>query len=80
MATPNVPPIGLGWLLMPFGTTTLLSAPIRQDLFAPAGMPPQAFNGYSRQLLVSYHGGSFGRATYRCAGGRMTRSEQAGSV
>jgi hypothetical protein len=199
MATPNVPPIGLGWLLMPFGTTTLLSlsgaspgavavlvvvpehdlafaafgndpramalhdqillwllrqhlhvevpdlvseatpvsdltayagtyrsnqlrvdvrvvdgqleeqvtyepldevqeriftrfsggtfplpprrfAPIRQDLFAPAGMPLQAFNGYSRQLLVSYRGGSFGRATYRCAGGRMTRSEQAGSV
>jgi CubicO group peptidase (beta-lactamase class C family) len=25
MATPNVPPIGLGWLLMPFGETTVLS-------------------------------------------------------
>jgi len=49
--------------------------PIRQDLFAPAGMPLQAFNGYSRNLLVSYHGVSNGRAIYRCAGGRMTRRE-----
>jgi CubicO group peptidase (beta-lactamase class C family) len=48
-------------------------APIRRDLFAPAGMPLQAFNGYSRQLLVSYHGVSDGRPSYRCAGGRMTR-------
>jgi hypothetical protein len=24
MGTPNVPPIGLGWLLMPFGATTVL--------------------------------------------------------
>jgi hypothetical protein len=53
-------------------------APIRQDLFAPAGMPLQAFNGYSRQLLVSYHGVSKGRANYRCAGGRMTRREHVG--
>jgi CubicO group peptidase (beta-lactamase class C family) len=53
-------------------------APIREDLFAPAGMPIQAFNGYTRQLLVSYHGVSNGRATYRCAGGRMTRREHAG--
>jgi hypothetical protein len=53
-------------------------APIRKDLFAPAGMPLQAFTGYARQLLVSYHGVSTGRATYRCAGGRMTRREQAG--
>jgi hypothetical protein len=53
-------------------------APIRKDLFAPAGMPLQAFNGYSRNLLVSYHGVSKGRATYRCAGGRMTRREDAG--
>ena len=52
--------------------------PIRKDLFAPAGMPLQAFNGYSRQLLVSYHGVSDGRANYRCAGGRMTRREDAG--
>ena len=52
--------------------------PLREGLFAPAGMPLQAFNGYSRQLLVSYHGGSVGRAHYRCAGGRMTRREPAG--
>jgi hypothetical protein len=25
MGTPNVPPVGLGWLLMPFGKTTVLS-------------------------------------------------------
>jgi CubicO group peptidase (beta-lactamase class C family) len=49
--------------------------PIGKDLFAPAGMPLQAFNGYARVLLVSYHGISNGRANYRCAGGRMTRRE-----
>jgi CubicO group peptidase (beta-lactamase class C family) len=52
--------------------------PLREGLFAPAGMPLQAFNGYSRQLLVSYHGISQGRANYRSAGGRMTRRESAG--
>jgi len=52
--------------------------PIREDLFAPVGMPLQAFNGYSRQVLVSYHGVSKGRANYRCAGGRMTRRQDAG--
>ena len=52
--------------------------PLREGLFAPAGMPLEAFNGYSRQLLVSYHGESSGRASYRCAGGRMTRREHAG--
>jgi CubicO group peptidase (beta-lactamase class C family) len=52
--------------------------PIRKDLFAPAGMPLQAFNGYSRLLLVSYHGVSNGRANYRSAGGRMTRRVHAG--
>jgi len=46
-------------------------APIGQDLFAPAGMPLEAFTGYSRQLLVSFHG-----TEYRCAGGRMSRREQ----
>jgi CubicO group peptidase (beta-lactamase class C family) len=60
----------------PFPTRRFV--PIRQDLFAPAGMPLQAFNGYARQLLVSYHGVSNGHATYRCAGGRMTRREHAG--
>jgi len=52
--------------------------PLRKDLFAPTGMPLGAFNGYSRVLLVSYHGISSGHANYRCAGGRMTRREQAG--
>jgi hypothetical protein len=46
---------------------------VGSDLFAPAGMPLQAFSGYARQLLTSYHGIRDGRATYRCAGGRMTR-------
>jgi len=53
-------------------------APIRKDLFAPAGMPLEAFNGYMRQLLVSYHGVRDGRLDYRCAGGRMTRREHGG--
>ena len=52
--------------------------PIREGLFAPAGMPLQVFNGYSRNLLVSYHGKSSGRANYRCFGGRMTRREHVG--
>jgi CubicO group peptidase (beta-lactamase class C family) len=51
--------------------------PIRKDLFAPAGIPPKAFNGYSRLLLVSYHGSSDGPPDYRCAGGRMTRRDHA---
>jgi hypothetical protein len=52
--------------------------PVGKDVFAPAGMPLQAFNGYMRLLLVSYHELSEGRAMYRCAGGRMTRREHAG--
>lgn len=52
--------------------------PICENLFAPAGMPLQAFNGYSRIMLVSYHGVGQGRANYRCAGGRMTRRADAG--
>lgn len=52
--------------------------PVRKDLFAPVGVPLQAFSGYSRLMLVSYHGTSEGRANYRCAGGRMTRREHAG--
>jgi CubicO group peptidase (beta-lactamase class C family) len=49
--------------------------PAGKDLFAPAGVPPQAFNGYSRQMLVSYHGFRDGRPDYRCAGGRMSRRQ-----
>jgi CubicO group peptidase (beta-lactamase class C family) len=51
--------------------------PLCQDLFAPAGMPLAAFDGYSRMLLVSYHGVGKDQADYRCAGGRMTRREPA---
>ena len=51
--------------------------PVGKDLFAPAGMPLEAFTGYARQLLVSYHGASGGRPGYRCAGGRMTRRDHA---
>jgi hypothetical protein len=51
--------------------------PVRPGLFAPVGMPLQAFNGYSRILLVSYHGDTNGHAKYRCAGGRMTRRQDA---
>src|SRR5262245_18090920 len=53
------------------------SVPIGKDLFAPARMPLEAFNVYTRQLLVSYHGTSQGHATHRSAGGRMTRWERA---
>jgi CubicO group peptidase (beta-lactamase class C family) len=49
--------------------------PIQKDLFAPAGMPLEAFAGYLRLMLVSYHGFSDGRPRYRCAGGRMTRRD-----
>jgi CubicO group peptidase (beta-lactamase class C family) len=50
--------------------------PVGKNLFAPTGMPVQTFSGYGRQLLVSYHGFSEGRATYHCAGGRMSRRER----
>ena len=61
----------------PFPTRRFV--PIGEDLFAPAGMPLQAFDGYSRMLLVSYHGADDGRSNYRCAGGRMTRRDRAGA-
>ena len=51
--------------------------PVGKDLFAPAGMPLAAFNGYSRLILVSYHGIGDGRPGYRCSGGRMTRRDHA---
>jgi hypothetical protein len=47
--------------------------PVGPDLFAPAGIPLPALSGYSRQMLVSYHDVGASGATYRCAGGRMTR-------
>ena len=47
--------------------------PVGDGLFAPAGVPLAAFNGYSRIALVSFHAVTNGRAAYRSAGGRMTR-------
>ncbi|GIF99123.1 serine hydrolase domain-containing protein [Catellatospora citrea] len=47
--------------------------PIRPGLFAPAGYPLEAFDGYLRLLLVSYHDVQDGRARFRNGGGRLTR-------
>lgn len=47
--------------------------PIRPGLFAPAGYPPEMFDGYLRLLLVSYHDVRDGRARFRNGGGRLTR-------
>ncbi|MEV5535647.1 serine hydrolase domain-containing protein [Saccharopolyspora shandongensis] len=47
--------------------------PIRPGLFAPAGYPLEAFDGYLRLLLVSYHDVRDGRARFRNGGGRLTR-------
>jgi hypothetical protein len=49
--------------------------PVGEHLFAPAGVPLDQLTGYSRQLLVSYHGEGL---THRSAGGRMTRRVSAG--
>ncbi|WP_218008935.1 serine hydrolase domain-containing protein [Nocardia jiangxiensis] len=47
--------------------------PIRPGLFAPAGYPHEAFDGYLRLLLVSYHHVRDGQARFRNGGGRLTR-------
>ncbi|MGW3348782.1 serine hydrolase domain-containing protein [Nonomuraea rubra] len=47
--------------------------PIRPGLFAPAGYPLEAFDGYLRLLLVSYHDVRDGQARFRNGGGRMAR-------
>ncbi|MFF5205244.1 serine hydrolase domain-containing protein [Streptosporangium sp. NPDC000396] len=47
--------------------------PIRPGLFAPAGYPLEAFDGYLRLLLVSYHDLREGQARFRNGGGRLTR-------
>ncbi|MEV0297877.1 serine hydrolase domain-containing protein [Nocardia sp. NPDC050710] len=47
--------------------------PIRPGLFAPAGYPMEAFDGYLRLLLVSYHDLHDGRTRFRNGGGRLTR-------
>ncbi|MGA5824004.1 serine hydrolase domain-containing protein [Kitasatospora sp. NPDC094028] len=49
--------------------------PIRPGLFAPAGYPLEAFDGYLRLLLVSYHDVRDGRARFRNGGGRLTRRD-----
>ncbi|MEU4252718.1 serine hydrolase domain-containing protein [Amycolatopsis sp. NPDC026612] len=49
--------------------------PIRPGLFAPAGYPPETFDGYLRLLLVSYHDVRDGRARFRNGGGRLTRRD-----
>jgi CubicO group peptidase (beta-lactamase class C family) len=61
----------------PFPSRRLV--PVGDGLFAPAGIPLEAFKGYMRVMLVSFHGRTNGRATHRTAGGRMTR-RQAGSA
>ncbi|MFD6388720.1 serine hydrolase domain-containing protein [Nocardia sp. NPDC060259] len=50
--------------------------PVRPGLFAPAGYPPAAFDGYLRLLLVSYHDIHDGRARFHNAGGRLTRQAE----
>jgi CubicO group peptidase (beta-lactamase class C family) len=49
--------------------------PIRPGLFAPAGYPPETFDGYLRLLLVSYHDVRDGRSRFRNGGGRLTRRD-----
>ncbi|MEV7525922.1 hypothetical protein [Streptomyces sp. NPDC091371] len=46
---------------------------IRPGLFAPAGYPLEAFDGYLRLLLVSYHDIRDGQARFRNGGARLTR-------
>jgi hypothetical protein len=58
---------------VPFPARRLV--PVSAGLFAPAGAPREAFNGYMRVMLVSFHGRTNGQATYRTTGGRMTRRQ-----
>jgi len=65
MGTPNVPPVGLGWLLMPFGPTTVLShsgaspggvallavVPEHDLVFAASGNDPRAMALHDQILL-----------------------------
>jgi CubicO group peptidase (beta-lactamase class C family) len=53
--------------------------PVGEGLFAPVGVPLEAFKGYMRVMLVSFHGRTNGRSTHRTTGGRMTR-RQSGST
>jgi len=65
MGTPNVPPVGMGWLLMPFGDTTVLSmsgaspggvailavVPDHDLIFAAFGNDPRALALHDELLL-----------------------------
>src|SRR4030095_13587583 len=62
MGTPNVPPIGLGWLLMPFGATTVLSM---------SGASP---GGVAALIVVPEH--DFAFAAFGNAGGAMTLTDR----
>ena len=64
-----------GFAGAPFAFPPRRFVPVATDVFAPAGMPRELFDGYMRILLVSYLGTSQGRPRYRSAGGRMTRRE-----
>ena len=69
MGTPNVPPIGYGWLLMPFGATTVLSmsgaspggvavlavVPEHDFAFAAFGNDPRAMQLHDQLLLSLLH-------------------------
>jgi hypothetical protein len=50
--------------------------PVGDHLFAPAGMPLHAFNGFGRGMLISFHGESRGRYAYRMFGGRISRRSE----
>jgi len=47
--------------------------PVGERLFAPAGIPLDAFEGFGGRMLVSFHGDTAGQPTHRLAGGRMSR-------
>jgi CubicO group peptidase (beta-lactamase class C family) len=50
---------------------------VGEGLFAPAGVPLEAFNGViGRRMLVSFHGGTEHRPEYRMFTGKMTRRER----
>jgi CubicO group peptidase (beta-lactamase class C family) len=65
MGTPNVPPVGMGWLLMPFGDTTVLTmsgaspggvavlavVPDHDLIFAAFGNDPRALSLHDELLL-----------------------------
>jgi CubicO group peptidase (beta-lactamase class C family) len=80
MGTPNVPPVGMGWSLMPFGDTTVLSmsgaspggvavlavVPDHDLMFAAFGNDPRALALHDELLLrLLRQGVTVGPAKYR---------------